>query len=133
MIETADPITFQLAVFIGAMALAAGIGGWRHPEAWPEMFAEFDRSPGLVMAIAFVALLFGALVLLLPGGWSDPLAIAVSAIGLLSLVEGLALLAFPRFYLRLARPLLGYARVWAGFAMALGAALFLAGLSGILA
>ena len=130
MIEAASPVTLQLAMVIGAMALAAGIGGWRHPEMWPEMFDELERSPGLTLAIAFVALIFGALILVLPGGWSDPLAVAVSLVGLSSLAEGLILLALPRAYIRLVKPLVRFARPWAAFAMALGLAFLLAGLAG---
>lgn len=131
MIETADETTLQLAVLIGAMALASGIGGWRHPELWERMFDEFDRSPGLTFSIALAAVLFGGIVLLLPGGWTDPLAMVVSGIGLLSLVEGLILLAVPEFYLGLVRPLLRYARAWAVFATALGVLLVLVGMQGL--
>lgn len=130
MIETTAPVTLQLSLLIGAMALAAGIGGWRHPEMWPEMFDELERSPGLTLAIAFVAIVFGALVLVLPGGWNDPLAFAVSLVGLSSLAEGLILLAVPQAYIRLAKPLTRHARLWAAFAMLLGLAFLLAGLLG---
>ncbi len=132
MIATADPITYQLALLTGAMSLAAAIGGWRHPNIWDRMFDDFDRSPGLVMAVGFIGVLFGGLVLLLPGGWSDPLAATVSTIGLLSLVEGLVLLAIPDLYLGFARPLLRYARIWALFAALLGLALLAAGAMGVL-
>lgn len=132
MIETADQTTLQLAVLIGAMSLASGIGGWRHPSLWNRMFEEFDRSPGLTLSVALSAIIFGGLILLLPGGWSDPLAMVVSGIGLLSLAEGLILLAIPEYYLRLVRPLLRYARVWAAFAILLGILLVLSGFQGLL-
>ncbi len=104
MIQTADPITFQLAALIGAVMIALGLGGWRDPGLWARMLDEMERSPGLTLAIAFVAILFGAIVLLLPGGWSDPLAIVVSAIGLAALAKGLVLLAVPGPWLALGRP-----------------------------
>ena len=130
MIETASPVTLQLAMVIGAMALAAGIGGWRRPQMWPEMFDELERSPGLTLAIAFVAIILGALILVLPGGWSDPLAIAVLLVRAASLADGLILLAVPRAYVRLVKPLVRFARPWAAFAMALGLIFLLAGLAG---
>ena len=130
MIETQSPVTLQLALLIGAVGFASGVAGWRHPELWREMFDEFDRSPGLTFSIAFIAILFGALVLVLPGGWTDPLAIAVSTIGLASLAEGLMMLALPQAYLTLIRPLLRYARPWAAFMLLLGLAFILAGLTG---
>lgn len=130
MIETAAPVTLQLAMLIGAVALASGIGGWRHPEMWPQMFDELERSPATALAVALVAVIFGALVLVLPGGWSDPLAIAVSAIGLASLAEGLIMLAVPAAYIRLVKPLLRFARPWAAVSMLLGLAFIVAGLLG---
>ena len=130
MIETASPVTLQLAMVIGAMALAAGISGWRRPQMWPEVFDELEPSPALAFAIAFVAIILGALILVLPGGWSDPLAIAVSLVGAASLADGLILLAVPRAYVRLVKPLVRFARPWAAFAMALGLIFLLAGLAG---
>jgi hypothetical protein len=123
--------TFCLAILIGAVTIATGIGGWRRPKAWETMFDEFERSPGLTLAVAFVAILFGTLVLLLAGGWSGGLATALSVIGLASLAEGLILLAVPDLYLGLMRPALRFARPWSAFAILLGALLLIAGLLGI--
>ena len=131
MIETAAPVTLQLAMLIGGLSLASGIGGWRHPEIWPEMFEELERSPGLAFAVGLIGALLGALILVLPGGWTDPLAFAVSLVGLLELAGGLVMLALPQAYVRLVRPLVaGRTRLWAGFAILLGLAFLLAGLLG---
>lgn len=130
MIETADPTTLQLAMLLGAAMLAAGIGGLRMPAGWTRLFDELDASPGLALTLGLVAIILGGLVLLLPGGWSDPLACIVSGIGLVSLAEGLVLLAAPDLYLRFARPLLRHARIWAIAAIVSGTLLFLAGLLG---
>ena len=130
MIETAAPVTLQLAFLIGAILVAGAIAAWRRPQGWDEMFDELERSRGLSMAMAWIAIIFGALVLVLPGGWTDPLAIAVSAVGLISLAEGLVLIALPDVYLGLVRPLLRQPRAWAAFMLLLGLAFILAGLTG---
>ena len=130
MIETLVPVTLQLAVLIGAILIAGAVAAWRRPEGWDAMFDELERSPGLTMALAYVGVIFGALVLVLPGGWSDPLAIAVSAVGLMALAEGLILIAVPDVYLKLVRPLLARPRAWAGLMLLIGLAFLLAGLTG---
>ena len=130
MIETAAPVTLQLAILIGAILIAGAIAAWRRPLGWDEMLGELERSRGLSMALAYVAILFGALVLVLPGGWTDPLAIAVSAVGLMALAEGLVLIALPEVYLGLARPFLARPRAWAALMLLLGLAFILAGLTG---
>ena len=130
MIETASNTTLHMAVLIGLICLAAGIGSLVSPGDWPEMFDEFERSPALTLAIAFIALIFGAFIILFHRSWADPLAVIVQLIGWMSFLEGLILLGMPKLYIRLARPLLRYARYWGVFALVLGAFLLSAGLFG---
>ena len=73
--------TTAFALLIGLMSIAAGIGGLLRPQEWRRMFDEFEASPGLTLSIAFIAILFGALVILLHPLWDTPLEIAVSLIG----------------------------------------------------
>jgi uncharacterized protein YjeT (DUF2065 family) len=124
LIETAI-----LAILIGLVCLASGIGGLLSPQDWLEMFDEFERSPGLTLTIAFIAILFGAFIILFHRSWSGAPAVAVSLIGWATFLEGLMLLGLPRLYIRLVRRLLVYARAWAIFALLLGAWLLAAGIS----
>ena len=124
MIETAI-----FAILIGLVCLAAGIGALLSPNDWPEMFDEFERSPGLTLTIAFIAIVFGAFVILFHRSWDGAPAVAVSLIGWASFAEGLVLLGLPRLYLRLVRPLLVHVRAWAVFALLLGAWLLAAGIA----
>jgi uncharacterized protein YjeT (DUF2065 family) len=130
LIQTADPTTLHMAVLLGLVCLAAGIGALVSPGDWPEVMAELDGSPTLTLAIAFAAIVFGAFVILFHRSWSDPLAVVVSLIGWASFAEGLLLLGLPRLYVRLARPMARYARHWGAFALLLGAFLLSAGLTG---
>ena len=128
--DTATVITLRLAMLIGLALIAAGVGGVTRRARWREMFDEFDRSPGLVMAIAWIAFLFGLLVILVHNIWTDPLAIIISIIGWAGFVEGLLLMAMPNRFLALVRPLLAYERAWGLFSMILGLLLVIAGVTG---
>ncbi|MBY8824777.1 DUF2065 domain-containing protein [Sphingomonas colocasiae] len=128
--ETMSVITLHLAVMIGLVCLATGLGGLTGPNRWPDMIDEFERSPGLMLAVAFVGVVFGLIIILAHPYWGDPLAVAVSLIGWASFVEGLALLAIPHAYLGMIRPALRFARAWSIFAIVLGLILVVAGLTG---
>ena len=134
MIETAVPLTLTLAIGLGAILLAAGIGGFSATAGpvsdWAEAIEEMDRMPGLTLALAFVAILFGGGILLVHHHWSDPLAAIVTLIAWASFAEGLLLLGMPRLYLSFARLAVRYTRPWAAVATVLGLALLIAGLTG---
>jgi hypothetical protein len=126
---TALSTTGLLAVLIGLMSIATGIGGLLRPNDWGRMFDEFEASPGLSLAIAFIAILFGSLVILIHPLWDTPLQIVISVIGWASFIEGLALLALPRSYVGMVKPLLAYTRAWTIFSLLLGAVLLIVGLA----
>ncbi|TGS87411.1 hypothetical protein EN817_08300 [Mesorhizobium sp. M3A.F.Ca.ET.174.01.1.1] len=107
------------------MSIATGIGGLLRPNDWRRMFDELEASPGLSLAIAFIAILFGTLVILIHPLWDTPLQIVISVIGWASFIEGLALLAIPRSYIGMVKPLLAYTR--AVFSLLLGAVLLIVG------
>ena len=134
MVETALPLTLTLAIGLGAILLAAGIGGFSAAGGaagdWAKAIDEMNRMPGLTLAIAFVAIVFGGGILLVHHHWSDPLAGIVTLIAWASFAEGLLLLGMPRLYLSFARLAVHYARLWAMVASVLGLALLLAGLTG---
>jgi hypothetical protein len=121
--------TATFAILIGLMSIAAGIGGFMRPDEWRRMFDEFEASPGLMLSVAFIAILFGSVVILLHPLWDTWLQILVSIMGWLSFIEGLALLSVPHAYIGLIKPLVGYARAWAIFSLLLGVLLLGAGLA----
>jgi uncharacterized membrane protein len=115
---------------MGLVCLATGIGGLAGENRWAEIIDEMERSPALLMAIAFVGIALGLVVILAHHSFADPLAAVVTFIGAWSFFEGLVLLAIPGAYLRFVRPLLRHAKAWAIFAVALGLILIVAGLTG---
>lgn len=128
--DTISVLTLRLAEAMGLYMIVVGVGGLVAPLRWRQMMDDLERSPGLVMAIGFPVFAVGAALVLIHSIWSDPLAIVVSLIGYVALVEGALLLAVPRPLIRIGRWSLNFTRVWAIVSIALGILLFLAGLTG---
>ena len=129
MFETASPATAPLALLIGFVAAAAGVAAMLVPADAPDAIAELERSPAFTLAAALAALVFGAFVILYHRSWDGPLAVAVSAVGWISFLEGLVLLGLPQLYARLARAALAHARAWGLAALVLGAFLIAGGIA----
>jgi uncharacterized protein YjeT (DUF2065 family) len=122
LIAAATPATtIWLSVLLGAYLVAGGLGALLHGGMWPEIVAEFDRSPALVAITGAVAFSIGALIVSIHNAWTDPAAIIVTAAGWTAILEGLTLLAVPELWLRLARSLMRAARPWGIFMLLLGA------------
>ena len=113
--------TTWLSVLLGAYLIAGGIGALLQGNIWPEIVAEFTRSPALVAVTGVVAFSIGAIIVSIHNVWSDPAAVIVSAAGWIAVVEGLTLLAFPDLWLRLARALIGASRIWGLVMLLVGA------------
>ena len=127
---TAIPLTLHLLVLIGVYELAAGIAGLTGKLDWLALLDEFERSPALTFVTGFVAFAVGAAINLGHHHWTDPLAVIVSAIGWIALVEGVMLMVCPKPLLRLSRGLVGNQKLVSILAAAFGAALILLGLTG---
>lgn len=130
MAETLD-IPAWIILFLGLYALAAGVGELRAPGGWAAMLDEFEQQAGLRFVTGFVALALGAAIYLAnPWRPDDWLAIAVSVIGAVIVVEGALLLASGDRFIRFSRKAIGTAsKSWAGLAALLGAAMIIIALS----
>ena len=127
---TAIPLTLELLVLIGIYELAAGIAGFTKCIDWPVMLDEFERSTALTFVTGFAAFAIGAAIHLNHAHWTDLLAIIVSAIGWLVMIEGVLIMACPKPLLRFSRPLVQNQRAMSIVAMLFGGALILLGLTG---
>jgi hypothetical protein len=127
---TAVPLTLHLLVLIGLYELAAGLAGLTGRIDWPAMLDEFERSPALTFVTGFAAFAIGAAIHLSHHHWTDLLAIIVSAIALLVMVEGLLIMVWAKSLLALSRPLVRRQRAVSFFAMLIGIALILLGVTG---
>jgi hypothetical protein len=127
---TAIPLTLHLLVLIGVYELAAGIAGLTGKLDWKALIDEFERSPALTFVTGFMAFAVGATINLAHHHWTDPLAIIVSAIGWIALIEGVMIMVCPGPLLRVSRRLIGNPRLLSIAATAIGLALIIVGLTG---
>jgi uncharacterized protein YjeT (DUF2065 family) len=105
--------TAWLSLLLGVYLIAGAIGAWVRGERWRELIDDFHRSPALVAVTGAVAFTVGAVIVSIHNVWTDLAAIVVTLCGWIAVLEGLTLLAFPEFYLRIARPMIGMPRAWA--------------------
>ncbi len=128
--HTISILTLRLAEAIGLYMIVVGIGGLIAPSRWRAMMDDLERSPGLVMALGFPVFAVGAALVLIHSIWTDPLAVIVSLIGYVALIEGALLLAIPAPLISIGRRAVQFTRTWAVISILLGILLFLAGLTG---
>ena len=127
---TAIPLTLHLLVLIGLYELAAGIAGLTGRLDWSEMFEEFERSPSLSFVTGFMVFVIGGVMIMSHHHWTDPLAIVVSLVAWIALIEGLLIMIVAQPLLIFFRPVLGSQRAISAFAALFGIVLIVLGLMG---
>lgn len=127
---TISVLTLRLAEAIGLYMIVIGIGGLTAADRWRAMMDDLERSPGLVMAMGFAVFAVGTALVLVHSIWTDPLAIVISLIAYVALIEGALLLAVPGPLIKIGHWSLHFTRAWAILSILLGILLFLAGLTG---
>ena len=128
--DTISLLTLRLAEAMGLYMIVIGIGGLASPARWREVMDDLHRSPALVVTLGFAVFAVGVTLVMVHSIWTDPLAIIVSVIAYIVLVEGALLLAVPRPLIRFGEGSVVFTRAWAIFSLVLGILLFLAGLTG---
>lgn len=123
-------LTLRLAEAIGLTMILIGVSGLIGPHRWRGIMDDLDRSPGLVMALGFAVFVAGTAMVLVHHHMRDSLAMIVTVIGHVVLVEGALLIAVPAPLLKIGRWSLGFTRIWAIVSLIAGILLFLAGLTG---
>jgi len=127
---TAIPLTLHLLVLIGLYELAAGIAGLTGRLDWGAMFEEFERSPSLSFVTGFMVFVIGGVMIMSHHHWTDPLAIVVSLVAWIALIEGLLIMIVAQPLLIFFRPVLGSQRAISAFAALFGIVLIVLGLTG---
>jgi len=132
MIETFSVLTLTLAKVIGLYLIVVGLVGLRAPTRWTRVLEDMRGSPGLVYITAVGPFFAGIALVTIHSLWTDPLAIVISLVGWLVLVESLLLFAVPDAFLRLGVSLVGprSSPVWAAVSLVLGVLLLIAALLG---
>ena len=127
---TAIPLTLHLLVLIGLYELAAGIAGLTGRIDWRAMTDEFMRSPSLSFITGFMVFALGGVMIMNHHHWTDLLAIIVSLVGWIALVEGILMMIAAKPLLIFFRPLIGSQRAVSLFAAVVGIILIVLGLTG---
>jgi len=127
---TLSVLTLYLAEALGLYLILIGLSALAAPQRWKAIMDDLATSPGLQIALGLSVLAIGIALAIAHSRLTDPLAIIVSAIGWLALLEGALLIAVPGPLLRIGHWSLGFTRIWAIVALILGIALALAGLTG---
>jgi hypothetical protein len=127
---TAIPLTLQLLILIGGYELAAGLAGFTGRINFQAMIEEFERSPSLTFMTGFIVYIIGGILVMAHSHWTDLLAIIVSAVGWIAVVEGLMIMVWPGPLLAFSRPFVRSQQAVSIFAMLLGIILILLGLTG---
>lgn len=119
-----------IALFLGIYALAAALGEFRSPGGWTVMLREIERSLALRYVLGVVCITLGAAIYLVsPWNPADWLAVTVTIVGGLCVLEGAAILAIGDRYLAFARFLLERGnRLWASVSALFGVGAIAAGL-----
>ena len=127
---TAIPLTLQLLLLIGLYELVAGIAGLTGRIDWRAMTDEFMNSPSLSFVTGFMVFVLGGVMIMNHHHWTDLLAIFVSLVGWIALVEGIAIMLAARPLLIFFRPLIGNQRAVSLFAALVGLILIVLALTG---
>ena len=127
---TAIPLTLQLLLLIGLYELVAGIAGLTGRIDWRAMTDEFMNSPSLSFVTGFMVFVLGGVMIMNHHHWTDLLAIIVSLVGWIALVEGIAIMLAARPLLIFFRPLIGNQRAVSLFAALVGLILIVLALTG---
>jgi hypothetical protein len=133
MVITFSVLTLTLAKAYGLYILVTGLSGLAMPLRWKAVIEDYQRSPALTYLTAVIVLGLGLTLVSVHSLWTDPLAVVVSLVGWIVLVEGLALAAFPDGLMKFGAATVatsGRTRAWAIVAVIAGAALLIAGLIG---
>lgn len=127
---TTSPLTLYLAQATGLYLILVGLSALVRPARWHRIMDEFAASAALPLVTGVFVFALGVIWIHVHCILTDPLAILVTAIGWIALVEGALLIVVPHLLLRIGRWSMGFTRVWAIVSIVLGLFLGLAGLTG---
>jgi hypothetical protein len=128
--DTASILTLRLAEGFGVYLMSIGAGVLIAPDRWHAVGEEIERSRGLVLIAGVLSFAFGALIFGIHHSFVDPFAVLITVLGAIGAAEGLLLLVVPRTLIAIGRSVFARPQPWGIASVLLGAALFVAGLTG---
>jgi len=123
-------LTLDLAQAIGLYLILVGLSGLAKPDRWRQVIDEMAASAALTLITGVFVFVLGVTLVFIHTITTDLLAIIVTAVGWIALVEGALLIVVPHLLLRVGQWSLGFTRIWAIVAIILGILIGLAGLTG---
>ena len=130
MTTTLSPLALMLAEAMGLYLILIGLSGLAAPQRWRGVMDELSASSALQMTMGVAVFAIGSAIAIAHSHLTDLLAIIVTLIGWIALLEGALLIAVPGPLLRIGHWSIGFTRIWAIAALVLGVLLGLAGLTG---
>lgn len=127
---TLSVLTLDLAQAIGLYLILVGLSGLAKPDRWRQVIDEMAASAALTLITGVFVFVLGVTLVFIHTITTDLLAIIVTAVGWIALVEGALLIVVPHLLLRVGQWSLGFTRIWAIVAIILGILIGLAGLTG---
>ena len=127
---TSLALTLYLAQAIGLYLILIGVSALVAPQRWKQVMDGFTASPALTLITGVFVFVLGIVLIRVHCVLADPLAIAVTAVGWIALVEGALLIVVPHLLMRIGAWSMRYTRLWALVSLILGILLGLAGLLG---
>ncbi len=130
MVVTTLPLTLYLAQAIGLYMILVGVSALVRPALWAQVMDEFAASAALPLVTGVFTFALGVTLIFAHSVLTDPLAIAVTAVGWIALLKGAMLIVVPHLSQRLGRWSVRFIRIWAVLVLVLGLLIGLAGLTG---
>lgn len=127
---TLSVLTLYLAQAIGLYLILIGLSGLVAPQRWTRVMEDFSASAALTLVTGIFVFILGITLIHIHTILTDPLAIIVTLVGWIALIEGALLIVVPHLLLRIGHWSLKFTRIWAIVSILLGLFLGIAGLTG---
>ncbi len=127
---TTSTLTLYLAQAIGLYLILIGLSALVKPDRWRIIMDEFAASPALATITGVFVFTLGVTLIHVHCILTDALAIIVTAVGWIALVEGALLIVVPHLLMRVGQWSMRFTRIWAIVSIILGLFLGYAGLTG---
>ncbi|MCB1265806.1 MAG: hypothetical protein KDB56_14740 [Mycobacterium sp.] len=112
MTQTPQTTTRLLARVLGPFLVLVPVTAAARAPQMQTMLTDFESNPLWPWIVGAFILLLGLIIVALHQVWTDPVAIAVSALGWLLVVRGVVLLVFPAAFVSAANAVIGTGVVW---------------------
>jgi hypothetical protein len=122
--------TLILARILGGYMLIMGVAMLVHRTMAADLIGRLKDDFTLTFTMGLIALLFGLIIVSVHPFWNTPLAVVVSIVGWLAVIEGALIALLRTRFMAIIAPLVSggmFGLIWGGIAAVIGLALLLGG------